>query len=101
MRFHLVIESLPADEYERQLKMVGIDLSDMPEDCISLVNKYAEVKSKTNLHDLSASFLDEYYCMKMKEHIEHSHNKSRLENDIKSLEDDIEQEMQMNKSLEE
>uniref|UniRef100_A0A0K8TQZ1 Putative erc protein 2 n=1 Tax=Tabanus bromius TaxID=304241 RepID=A0A0K8TQZ1_TABBR len=85
------LEKLSA-EYERQLKMCGIDLSDLPNDTLRLLDEMAEIKCETKLHSLDMSFIDEFYFTKKKEEIENSLTLSKMKREIESLKKQIKKE---------
>uniref|UniRef100_A0A1A9UTE4 Uncharacterized protein n=1 Tax=Glossina austeni TaxID=7395 RepID=A0A1A9UTE4_GLOAU len=78
------------EHYESQLKIVGLDLTDLDDDIQVLLNEYVDLQQCTNLYDLRLSNLKSFYYEKKREHIEHGAFVKRLENEIEKQESDLE-----------
>ncbi|KAI9584211.1 uncharacterized protein LOC119635505 [Glossina fuscipes] len=78
------------EHYESQLKIVGLDLTDLDDDTQILLNEYVDLQQCTNLYDLRLSNLKSFYYEKKREHIEYDTFVKRLENEIEKQESDLE-----------
>ncbi|XP_055844415.1 augmin complex subunit wac [Episyrphus balteatus] len=80
------------EEYERQLKMFGVELCDLPDDCMTKLNECIQLKMATKLHDLSINYLKEFYYTRKKEQIDQRLAITKIQTDINDLEKQIEAE---------
>lgn len=60
-----------ADRLENQLKLFGIEISDLPDDVNLLLDKNVRIQQQTRLHELTLNYLREFYFTAKKEQIEH------------------------------
>ncbi|XP_055913041.1 uncharacterized protein LOC129946750 [Eupeodes corollae] len=80
------------EEYERQLKMLGVELCDLPDDCVTKLNECIHLKMVTKLHDCGINYLKEFYYTRKKEQIDQRLAMAKIQNDINDLEKQIEAE---------
>lgn len=51
--------------------MIGVEISDLPDDINLLLDKNVGVQRQSHLHELTLNYLREFYFTKKKENIEH------------------------------
>lgn len=52
--------------------MIGVEISDLPDDVNLLLDKNVQVQRESHLHELTLNTLREFYFTKKKENIEHN-----------------------------
>ncbi|KAH8365524.1 hypothetical protein KR093_001688, partial [Drosophila rubida] len=58
------------EHLESQLKIVGFEMCDLPDDVSLLLEKCVDIQMETNLHELNINYLREFYYTKKREGIE-------------------------------
>ncbi|XP_011193503.1 augmin complex subunit wac [Zeugodacus cucurbitae] len=81
------------EHYEHQLRLVGLELCDLPDDVTAMLEECAELQKFTQLHDLHMEYLKEYYYVKLKEHLENNITISKMQAEIKEQEQQLQKEM--------
>uniref|UniRef100_A0A1A9WB90 Uncharacterized protein n=1 Tax=Glossina brevipalpis TaxID=37001 RepID=A0A1A9WB90_9MUSC len=76
--------------YESQLKIFGLDLSELDDKTQALLNEYVELQESINLFDLRSSNLKCFYYEKKKEHIENEMLVKILKDEIEKQESEFE-----------
>ncbi|XP_001983168.2 augmin complex subunit wac [Drosophila grimshawi] len=78
-----------ANHLENTLKLVSIELSDLPDDVLMLLDKCVEIQASENLNELNLNYLREiYYCNKS-EYIENKLTVAKHAATIKNLKKSI------------
>ncbi|XP_067630464.1 augmin complex subunit wac isoform X2 [Eurosta solidaginis] len=74
------------EHYEHQLRLIGLELCDLPEDVGSMLDECVELHQVTQLHDLQLEYLKEFYYIKLKEHLENKLTIAKIQAEIKEQE---------------
>ncbi|CAD7014428.1 augmin complex subunit wac [Ceratitis capitata] len=82
-----------SEHYEHQLRLVGLELCDLPDDISSMLGECAELQKATQLHDLHLEYLKEFYYTKMKEHLENTLTIGKMQSEIKEQEQHLQKEI--------
>ncbi|KAH8416272.1 hypothetical protein KR222_002049, partial [Zaprionus bogoriensis] len=78
------------DNLENQLKLVGVELSDFPDNVNLQLEKGVRLQRETQLHELSLNFLQEFYYVKKREDIEHRLTLSQQSRELDKLQRTLE-----------
>ncbi|XP_062129079.1 augmin complex subunit wac isoform X2 [Drosophila sulfurigaster albostrigata] len=79
------------EHLESQLKMIGFELCDLPDDVSILLDNCVDIQMETNLHELNINYLREYYYTKKRETIENKQITAQQTAELKKLKDSIEE----------
>lgn len=88
-----LIACITGEHYEHQLRLVGLELCDLPDDVCNLLEECAELQKFTQLHDLHLEYLKEFYYTKLKEHLENGITIAKMQSEIKEQEQQLQKEI--------
>uniref|UniRef100_A0A034WTL1 Augmin complex subunit wac n=1 Tax=Bactrocera dorsalis TaxID=27457 RepID=A0A034WTL1_BACDO len=89
----LIMACITGEHYEHQLRLVGLELCDLPDDVCNLLEECAELQKVTQLHDLHLEYLKEFYYGKLKEHLENGITIAKMQSEIKEQEQQLQKEI--------
>ncbi|XP_073842573.1 wee Augmin isoform X1 [Musca autumnalis] len=80
------------EHYEYQLKLLGLEMCDLDDNLHLLLDDCVELQRVTNVQDLTLLNLKSFYYKKKKEHIENEVIISKLKNELKKQQEEIDKE---------
>ncbi|XP_053965133.1 uncharacterized protein LOC128867708 [Anastrepha ludens] len=81
------------EHYEHQLRLLGLELCDLPDDVGAMIEECVELQQVTQLHDLQLSYLKEFYYNKLKEHLENNLTIAKMQAEIDEQEKQLQKEI--------
>lgn len=71
--------------------MIGIEITDLPDDVNILLDKNVRIQQQTHLHELNFNYLSEFYFTAKKEHIEHKLTTKQQSRELQRLQRAVEE----------
>ncbi|XP_036331901.1 augmin complex subunit wac [Rhagoletis pomonella] len=81
------------EHYEHQLRLMGLELCDLPDDVGAMLEECVALQQVTQLHDLQLEYLKEFYYIKRREHLENNLTAEKMLAEIKEQEKQLQKEI--------